>query len=34
MDILRAIAAVVDRELPADPDAPPTALVPAGDLEV
>jgi hypothetical protein len=32
MDILRAIAAIIGRELPADPEAPATDLVPAGDL--
>jgi hypothetical protein len=32
LDILCAIAAIIGRELPADPEAPATALVPAGDL--
>jgi hypothetical protein len=32
MEILKAIAALVDREMPDNPDAPPCSVVPAGDL--
>jgi hypothetical protein len=34
IDILRAIASIVDREIPADPDAPPCTVLPGSPLQV